>query len=156
LRIIDLGSPKLLPVILSTKHLVDSVVLRHPEDYFSDVRYFESNFLDLEIEKNCYDVFISPVTFNLLGLGRYGDKIDFNALPKSVDTIYNCLKPGGFCLLALTIGEDFLAFNNGIYPSHRSTMELFSSFKLVDIVPLSSTKGINFSYNTVFYQFEKP
>jgi hypothetical protein len=156
LRILDLGSPKYLPITLSIDNHVDSVVLKSPNDSFSNVNYIVSDFLDFNTPLGHYDYFISPVTINLLGLGRYGEAINFNALPKAASQIYSLLKPGGYCLLALTIGDNYLSFNNGIYLSFDNTLSLFSDFKLINHKFLSTFNSRTSSYDVIFFCFQKP
>ena len=156
LNVLDLGSPKYLPITLSAVHSVDSVVLCNPSDNFSSVNYIVGNFNSINLVPNNYDCFVSPVTINLLGLGRYGEKVDFNAIPNAVDSVFSYLKPGGLCFLCMTLGNNYVAFNNGVYLSHDRLIQLFSKFEYIESIILDHYKSIFFSYQVVYYCFMKP
>lgn len=71
-----------------------------------------------------------------IGLGRYGDKLDYNGHVKAIDNIYKILKVGGRFYFSVPIGKQRIEFN-----AHRV-------FGLKYLLKLFQSKFIiqNFSY----------
>lgn len=69
----------------------------------------------LNLPDNEFDVVISLCALEHFGLGRYGDKFDFNADKKAFEEMIRVLKPNGRLVFTtqLTRGKPSIAFNAG-------------------------------------------
>ena len=75
-KILSLGGVKIADAIISLKHEIYSLVLEFPLDTISNVKYIKCDVCAniLPLPNNYFDIFISPATLHLIGLGRYHDK----------------------------------------------------------------------------------
>ena len=71
------------------------------------------------------------------GLGRYGDRVDYNGHLLGWENIYKMLKKGGKCYFSVPIGKQRIEFN-----AHR----VFSVEYLVNVMIGSRYKIDSFSY----------
>jgi hypothetical protein len=134
-RIFDIGSYKMFLSMLAVRNRVDALNLGDPLDPFTGVNYVVSDISDYDPTTNShagsYDFITSSVSFQLLGLGRYGDKMDCHAQEKFVRLSQVLLKQGGKILVSCSLGKDQLDFNNGWVFSLPSLKRVFHGFKLV-------------------------
>jgi len=134
-RILDIGSPKMMCGMLSAMHDVTSVVLADCSDTLSYVHYVRHDVADpLPFEAGSFDVFISTVALPLVGLGRYGDRMDPNCLPNLVREVDRVMTPDADLLVSMCLGPNLLAFNNGWYLELDTIARLFSGWVIVDIL----------------------
>ena len=93
------------------------------KDYFE---YFE-NFQD-----EPFDAIVTYSSVEHSGLGRYGDPLDPNGDLKTMEVIYNNMKPGGILVWGAPVGQDMLVWNSHrIYGEHRLSL-IFEKFSIVD------------------------
>jgi hypothetical protein len=134
-RIFDIGSYKMFLSMLAVRNRVDALNLGDPLDTFTGVNYIVSDISDYDPTTNPhaggYDFITSSVSFHLLGLGRYGDKMDCHAQEKFVRLSKVLLKESGKVLVSCSLGKDQLDFNNGWVFSLPSLLKLFEGFKLI-------------------------
>jgi len=89
------------------------------KDYFE---YFE-NFQD-----EPFDAIVTYSSVEHSGLGRYGDPLDPNGDLKTMEVIYNNMKPGGILVWGAPVGQDMLVWNSHrIYGKHRLPL-IFDKF----------------------------
>lgn len=82
--------------------------------------------------KEKYDVAISISSVEHSGLGRYGDPINPDGDLEAMKDLYNNLKEGGLCFLAVPIGLDQIIWNaHRIYGRNRLP-KLIEEFKLIE------------------------
>lgn len=83
-----------------------------------------------------YDVAISISSVEHSGLGRYGDPIDPDGDIEAMKDLYNNLKDGGLCFLAVPIGMDQIIWNaHRVYGRHRLP-KLIGEFETIEIFGL--------------------
>ena len=112
LKVLDLGSVKLSTALLSLNHEVTSLVLVDPNDEISKTNYLVHDAaLPLPFENNSFDVFTSTVSVHLIGLGRYGDLIDSDAIPNFIRELDRVLKPNSDLFISLALGKNALKYN---------------------------------------------
>lgn len=134
-RILDLGSPKTQNAILSAYHDVTALVLADCSDRFTAVNYVQHDAtLPLPFSSESFDCFTSTVALPLIGLGRYGDRIDGNSLPNLVSELGRVMSRDAELLVSLTVGPNLLAFNNGWYLELEAIKTLFAGWRLVEVV----------------------
>lgn len=124
---------KLGNAIFSLNHEVYSIVLKDPKDKISSVKYFEIDINNPSpFEENYFDVFISPATLHLVGLGRYGDKLSPKTLFNFLGELRRVMKRGSHLFICVPLGKDALCFNHHFIWSFNTILKLFSEFELVD------------------------
>src|SRR5260370_15832360 len=115
-RILDIGSPKMQNAILSASHDVTAIVLADCSDRFSSVTYVSHDVSQsLPFPAKMFDCFTSAVALPLIGLGRYGDRVDANCLPNLVSELGRVMSDDAELLVSMTLGPNLLAFNTGWY-----------------------------------------
>ncbi len=145
--ILDVGSPKMFTSTLSASHHVNSLVLANPSDSLSNTNYILHDVSDvLPFENNTFDIFTSTVSIPLLGLGRYGDKVDPNAIENFIQELTRVMKDGSTLYISMCLGHNILCFNNGYYLTLEKIEQLFSKFKLREsLIDMWSGQSINYS-----------
>ena len=93
---------------------------------------------DFEKDQEIFDVAISISSVEHSGLGRYGDPLDFDGDLKSMEFLFNKLKPKSLCFLSVPIGKDQILWNaHRVYGRERLPLlikgfEIIYTFGLVD------------------------
>jgi hypothetical protein len=139
LDILDIGNKKAINALLSAGHNVTSIVLADCGDAFSEVRYLVHDVSDpLPFREHSFDALTSAATLHLIGLGRYGDRINPNALQDLTKELNRVMKPRSHLLLSTQFGSaTHLLFNNGWVFDLGKLRELFKGWDLVSslVVP---------------------
>ena len=133
LRTLDLGSTKMMNGILSVQHDVTAMVLADCGDRISGVRYVQHDVADrLPFDDRSFDVFTSMVSLPLLGLARYGDRLDPDCLINLVRELGRVMKPDGELMVSMCLGRNVLNFNNGWFFDMPTMQRLFAGWSVVD------------------------
>lgn len=131
--ILDVGSPKMINAILSAEHDITAVVLADCKDSITNIKYVYHDVTEpLPFEDSLFDMFTSTVSLPLIGLARYGDKLDANSLVKFIRELDRVMKPDGELILSMCLGPNILAFNNGWFLDISTIQKLFKNWTLVD------------------------
>ncbi len=134
-RILDVGSPKAQNAILSASHDVTAVVLADCFDRFSAVTYVRHDVTQpLPFPDGSFDFFTSTVALPLVGLGRYGDRVDANCIPNLIAELGRVMSDEGELLVSMALGPNLLAFNNHWCLDLETILLLFKGWRLVDAV----------------------
>jgi hypothetical protein len=134
-RILDVGSPKTQNAILSASHDVTAIVLADCSDRFSAVTYVSHDVSrPLPFAAKTFDCFTSTVALPLIGLGRYGDRVDANCLPNLVSELGRVMSDDAELLVSMTLGPNLLAFNNGWYLELETIRRVFAGWRLAEAV----------------------
>jgi SAM-dependent methyltransferase len=133
LKTLDVGSAKMMNGILSAAHDVTSLVLADCGDRLSNVNYVQHDVADsLPFPEHSFDVFTSMVSLPLVGLARYGDRLDPDCLVKLVAELGRVMKPDGELLISMCLGKNVLNFNNGWFFDMPTMERLFGGWTVVD------------------------
>jgi SAM-dependent methyltransferase len=133
LKTLDIGSTKIMGGILSAVHNVTSLVLADCGDSISRVTYVKHDASDpLPFPDNSFDAFTSMVALPLIGLARYGDKLDPNSLVKLIAELKRVIKPDGDVLVSMCLGHNVLNFNNGWFLTMDALKRAFVGWTVVD------------------------
>lgn len=133
IRILDVGSTKILNAIVSVNYKITSLVLKDCMDSISNVNYIIHDVSNpLPFEDSSFDIFTSTATLPLIGLARYGDKLDVNSLPNFIKELDRVIVPNGELIISMCLGPNFLAFNNGWFLNFQTIKSIFDGWKLVD------------------------
>jgi hypothetical protein len=134
-RILDIGSPKTQNAIMSASHDVTAVLLADCFDRFSAVSYVQHDVtLPLPFPAESFDCFTSTVALPLIGLGRYGDRIDGNSMPNLISELGRVMSDNAELFVSMTLGPNMLAFNNGWYLDLDTIQSVFAGWRLVDAI----------------------
>ena len=146
--VLDVGSPKMFTSTLSAYHNVTSLVLANPSDTLSNTKYIKHDVSNvLPFENKTFDIFTSTVSIPLLGLGRYGDRVDPNAIENFIGELDRVMKDKSTLYISMCLGHNILCFNNGFYLTIEKIEKLFSNFKLKDTL-IDMWSGQNRNYLT--------
>jgi hypothetical protein len=133
LKILDLGSSKMMNGMLSVTHQVTALVLADCGDQISNVRYVRHDICDpLPFDDGSFDVFTSMASLPLVGLARYGDKLDPGCLGRVTAELQRVMKPHSSLLISMCLGRSVLNFNNGWFLEMPVIESLFKAWVLVD------------------------
>jgi hypothetical protein len=135
---------KYLNALNSISHSVTAIVLKPPSDGISNVKWVVHDVASkakLPFQDNTFDLFTSCVSLFLIGLGRYGDSINGNAIPEFMVELDRVLTPKAEILVSVQVRSNFLHFNAGWIFSVESWKELFGKNWKLDscIFDLEST-----------------
>jgi Caenorhabditis protein of unknown function, DUF268 len=91
-------------------------------------------------------------TLEHIGLGRYGDAIDYDGDVKAINELKRVTAPGGNLLIVVPLGaESRIAFNAHRIYTHQSVLQLFNGFNLKEFALISD----NVSENGLLYNPDK-
>jgi SAM-dependent methyltransferase len=173
-RILDLGSTKLMNAVMSFDHEVTAIVLANPRDTLSKVNYLEADAGEkLPFPNSYFGIATSTVSLHLIGLGRYGDLVNPNAISNFISELHRVTKDNAYLYISVPIGIDELIFNGGYSFSFDTFLELFHQWELIDFLidyqstPNAKLTNLRFSkvvlqktqnsrdYNVTFFEFRK-
>lgn len=133
LATLDVGSTKMMNAILSAQHDVTALVLADCGDRLSGIRYVRHDVADrLPFDDASFDVFTSMVSLPLVGLARYGDRLDPDCLVHVVAEVGRVMKPDGELLISMCLGPNILNFNNGWFFDFPTMERIFAGWQVVD------------------------
>lgn len=133
LSVLDVGGKKGFNALMSVYHDVTALVLADCHDDLSRVRYIVHDVgKPLPLEDARFDVFTSPVSLHTVGLARYGDELDPNALVTFLADLQRVMKPEASLFVSLPYGRTMLNYNNGWVLDMPSIQALFSGWDMVD------------------------
>ena len=91
-----------------------------------NIKFRQANFMEKDFDLlDCFPSISCLHAIEHFGLGRYGDKIDFEGHLKGLDNIYGMLQKGGKFYFSVPIGPQRIEFN-----AHR----IFSMRYLIDLI----------------------
>lgn len=132
-RILDIGSPKAHNAILSASHDVTALVLADCSDSLSGVNYVRHDVTrPLPFADGGFDCITSTVSLNLVGLGRYGDRVDADAIPNLIGELTRVAAPGAELFVSLPSGPNLLVYNNHWCFDLDQIQRLFRGWRLVE------------------------
>jgi SAM-dependent methyltransferase len=120
---------------------VTSLVLADCGDRISGVNYVRHDASDrLPFADGSFDVFTSMVSLPLLGMARYGDRLDPDSIPHLVSELGRVMKSDGELLISMCLGKNVLNFNNGWFFDMPMLERIFAGWTIVDhLVDLKSS-----------------
>ena len=123
----------MMNAIFSAQHDVTALVLADCGDRLSGIRYVRHDVADpLPFEAASFDVFTSMVSLPLVGLARYGDRLDPDCLVHVVAELGRVMKPDADLLISMCLGPNILNFNNGWFFDFPTMKKIFAGWDIVD------------------------
>jgi ubiquinone/menaquinone biosynthesis C-methylase UbiE len=100
-------------------------------DTISNVNYVIADVTQkLPFPDSQFDIFISPVSLNLIGLGRYHDNINPNGIPNLILELQRVMKSDSVMFISLVLGQDRILFNHHVVFSFQTIETLFHGWKI--------------------------
>jgi SAM-dependent methyltransferase len=140
---VDVGSHHKFVALLSKVLPVTMVDLRPLSLPLDSLRFQKGSILDLPFEDSRMLSVSSLCVIEHIGLGRYGDPLDFYGTEKTIAELKRILAPGGNLYLSVPID----AANRTSFNAHRSFSEdyLFRLFEPLQVVEKRYIFGTSFS-----------
>jgi SAM-dependent methyltransferase len=133
MRTLGLGRTTMMNGILSAAHDVTSLVLVDCGDRISRVRHVHHDVSDASpFADASFGVFASMVTLPLVGLARYGDRLNPDCPINLVAEWGRVMKPDGELLVSTCLGKNVLNFNNGWYFDMPTMQRIFGDWVIAD------------------------
>ena len=138
-RVLARTKPELHVDISSTIKFATVVSAFIPTDYYdyrpanlhlSNLNSKAADLLNLPFEDNSISSLSCMHTLEHVGLGRYGDDLDYDGDLKGMSELERVLAPGGDLLIVVPIGKPKLVFNAHRIYSYQQILDQFSSLTL--------------------------
>ncbi len=129
----DVGSSAMTVGIISQFVPTTMIDIRPIELELENLSFQRGSIMDLPFSDNSIASLSSLCVVEHIGLGRYGDPVDYWGSEKAIRELKRVLKPGGNLFVSLPIDEECRVYFN----AHRAftrdyIMELFAGFELVE------------------------
>jgi SAM-dependent methyltransferase len=104
---------------------------------------FSGDLTNISFGDNSIDSISCLHTVEHVGLGRYGDPIDYDGDLKAIAELKRVVKPGGSLLFVTPVGQSKIAYNAHRIYSFEQVTEYFSGFELKEfsLIPDSENDG---------------
>jgi len=131
-RHIDIGSHHKYVALLSKVVPVTMVDLRPLSLPLESLDFIQGSILSLPFEDNSVESLSSLCVIEHIGLGRYGDPLDYYGSKKAFDELKRVLKVGGHLYISIPVGtESITAFNAGRIFSLDDVYKLLYPLKII-------------------------
>lgn len=140
---VDIGSILEFATIVSAFVPIDFYDYRPSKIKLTNYSAGHANLLDLHFPDNSIESLSCLHTIEHIGLGRYGDPIDYDGDIKAINELIRVLKPGGTLLFVTPVGKPRIQFNAHRIYSYEQIMEYFKNLDLVEftLLPDDSSEG---------------
>jgi len=132
-ELIDIGSNIAFLVFASKLTRVTAIDIRKHNIPIKNLETKIGDILSLPYENNSIDFLSSLSVIEHIGLGRYGEVIDFDGMNKSINEFYRVLKSNAILLVSFPIGAtNTIEFNAHRRFSPEKIHEMFNRFSVVE------------------------
>lgn len=109
----------------------------------SDLKSEPGDLTHISFSDNSVDSLSCMHTIEHIGLGRYGDPIDYDGDLKAITELKRVVKPGGSLLFVTPVGKPRIAYNAHRIYSFEQVADYFSGFELREfsLVPDDPKEG---------------
>lgn len=141
---IDIGSIIEFATIASAFVPIDFYDYRPSDIKLSNYSAGHADLLDLHFETNSIESLSCLHTIEHIGLGRYGDPIDYNGDIKAIKELIRVLKPGGTLLFVTPLGKPRIQFNAHRIYSYNQIIKYFNDLELQEftLLPDDISQGL--------------
>ena len=116
--------------------------IRPIENTISNIRFKQVDLMSNNIDLKDYCDSISSLhAIEHFGLGRYGDKVDYNGYLKGLDNIYQILQEGGKFYFSVPIGKQRIEFNAHRVFSIKYLIKLLEDKYIIDSFAYVNDEG---------------
>tara|TARA_B100000963_G_scaffold359529_1_gene387110 strand:- start:64 stop:810 length:747 start_codon:yes stop_codon:yes gene_type:complete len=132
-KLVDIASSTYFVAFAAQVTLVESVDIRLLHTSMKTIKSKIGDATSLPYKNNSVKALSSLSVIEHIGLGRYGDKVDYNGMQKAIDEIKRVLATNGMVLVAFPVGKT----NKVIFNAHRictpeKVYTMFKDLKLID------------------------
>ena len=138
---IDISSFVYFPALLSAFIPVTYYDFRKPELELSNVQAGQADLTALPFASNSVYSLSCMHTVEHIGLGRYGDPLDYEGDLKAINELKRVVAAGGHLLFVVPIGKSKIFFNAHRVYSYSQIIEYFSDMKLVEFTLIKEHSG---------------
>ncbi len=141
---VDISSTLYFCGILSTFIPIHYYDYRPAELYLSDLKSKKADLVNLHFENNSISSLSCMHTVEHVGLGRYGDPLDYDGDIKAINELSRVLAPGGDLLFVVPVGREAkIMFNAHRIYTKDLVIRLFQSLNLhsFTLIPQQSSDG---------------
>ncbi len=135
--ILDVGSTgSLFPLQLAKMdHTVHSIDTRQYQEHHPNLRSFQADIVDCDLEKDSYDVITCISTIEHIGLKAYSDPRHKQGDMDAMNKFRELLKVGGKLIVTTPFSDEFKIIkwkksSERVY-NHEALMNLFTGFKIL-------------------------
>jgi len=100
--------------------------------YLNNYKSTFANLLNLDFKTNSIESLSCMHTIEHIGLGRYGDQLDYDGDLKAISELKRVLAIGGNLLFVVPIGKPKIMFNAHRIYSYKQIIEYFSTLTLIE------------------------
>lgn len=141
---IDISSTLSFCTIISAFIPVDFYDYRPANLHIDNLESLAADLLDLPFKSNSIESISCMHTIEHIGLGRYGDRLDYDGDIKAINELKRVVKPGGHLLFVVPLGrEDKLCFNAHRIYTKGQVIHLFKDMELKQfcLIPENEQNG---------------
>ena len=145
---VDFSSTLNFATMLSAFIPVDFYDYRPADVRLTDLNSLSADLLNLPFGNDSLESISCMHVVEHIGLGRYGDPIDYNGDLKAMSELRRVLKPNGNLLFVVPVGKPKIMFNAHRIYSYEQVIEYFSELKLESFALIKEGQddgGLNFS-----------
>ena len=141
---IDISSTLHFCTVLSAFLPVDFYDFRPANLHLENLKSLQGNLLELPFASNSVESISCMHTIEHIGLGRYGDPLDYDGDIKAIEELKRVTAPNGNLLFVVPLGaEDLICFNAHRIYTKRQVMALFADMELKEfaLIPEEENDG---------------
>ncbi len=140
---VDISSSLYFSAIVSAFCPVQLYDYRPPELTLSNLKTHSGNLSRLPFEDEAIDCISCMHVIEHIGLGRYGDPIDYDGDLRAIRELCRVVKPKGNLLFVVPVGKPRVQFNAHRIYSFEQIMSQFTDFELKEfcLIPDSAETG---------------
>ena len=120
---------------------VDFYDYRPADVRLTDLTSLSANLVSLPFKNNSLESISCMHVVEHIGLGRYGDPIDYDGDLKAMSELRRVLKPNGNLLFVVPVGKPKIMFNAHRIYSYEQVIEYFSELELVSFALIKEAQG---------------
>lgn len=140
----DFGSSLYFSAIASAICPINFYDFRPPKIFLNNLNTDFSDLTQLPFDNDSLNSVSCMHVIEHIGLGRYGDKLDVQGDIKAINELKRVVKPGGFFLCVVPIGnEAIIQYNAHRIYKYEQILDYFSDYKLVEFALISDKLRIN-------------
>ncbi len=129
---IDISSLLYFSALVSAFVPIEHYDFRIPELSLNNLVTGQANLSSLHFASNSIYSLSCMHTIEHIGLGRYGDMLDYNGDLKAINELKRVLAVGGNLLFVVPIGKAKIFFNAHRVYSYEQIIKYFSDFQLIE------------------------
>jgi SAM-dependent methyltransferase len=138
-EVVDIGSTVLLVGIISQFVPVTSIDIRPIISNLEGLQPLKGTITSLPFDDESIEYVQSMCVIEHIGLGRYGDPIDFLGTQRAVAEVKRVICSGGHFVFSVPLGSPCIAFNAHRIFSKNEVLSWFDGWNLVDELLIDST-----------------